>query len=40
LIEFNQIKDPEKAKQELQKIITDYPYSKLAKQAEMLVKKI
>jgi tetratricopeptide (TPR) repeat protein len=40
LIYYNQLKDPLKAKQELQKIINDHPRSKLAKQAEGLVKKL
>ena len=40
LIYYNQMKDTPKAKQELQKIIIDYPRSKLAKQAEGLIKKL
>jgi tetratricopeptide (TPR) repeat protein len=40
LIYYNQMKDTLKAKQELQKIVIDYPRSKLARQAEGLIKKL
>ncbi len=40
LIYHNQLKDTLKAKEELQKIILNYPRTKLAKQAEVLVKKL